>query len=1205
MSTKIDLTTNKVPLVLSTQVSNFTTVLSTTTTKPTGVNITNIVTQESGGSSSIDLRDGERMRDNDCNATNSDEDPLLQDSNVRSSVVVAAPQLDDKQVDQRNLSDKQDNVTIDDNDQQVENTNGSTVSYDEAEDEDLDETPKQLLEAADEEANDEILSKRAFIINRGSSISKELRKLKKQRAKLFPKGSVLRRKKEKKKFKSTQTRQSSATTASYGNLTPTDQYVHLLQQLKLQQQQNLQPSFVSTASSNPISYTLRQHFPSLATNTQQLSSTVQKLIMGKLSPQTSGTRQSGRLVPLQLHTDHNNDPQQYPGIVSSAHGELSSYNINNKNPTSSRLNEVISQWASSDESPIYASSGSLIKQAIKQQQVSPSTKNKMIPIEIIGLDPAVTNSIMYGSNEALRENSHPSSDSSQAYHQQTPVSSNADDLDHKHHNHHHLNHNHEPKIYQPSLIRGSGHLARTKVFERPKASSILHIHHFHTQAKPTTSIEHHQRQIGSSADASSADQQEMIVSGGRNSPAAENLLHVIQQQQQQQQPVHQHIQYQQPDRAYKNSLTPQHQQVYVNDRGQLVYLSVEDQNSTSIVTQSRPIDSQEVQQQQQQQQVEPQSGENQDQASWQTVGLQVESPPNSHDQQSSHQDNIQQQNEYSSGTPESQGLDSQLLQQADGQEQQQQHQQQELHSLPQQQLESNLEQDQAAIQLQTALNSSQSIGNNHPESVNNHHGGILMVPRQIQPHQQSGDPKQTRQVFLATNDDQTTATTIGSMIGRGNRAQHEVQTESPDNKQHQFLMVSYKPKPQQYQSLQNITQYSSDESYGTSTNTRNPYNEGQESKPSLVSANTYPGQQLFKSANILLKPFASNIAHLSQPAGHQLIGGSNFNSVPYGGSDITLTRYRPLNLTEPLSHIIMENQNRAVRTNFSNPILQIPSKYQVQENRVPSSPLSPLINHSALKSLLVNDKLNNPASHLNNTIQGTWLTPLNNQLENDKFLSNHTNQHETNSVDNSSLLFKQLQKVRSELQRQQQQQTNNGPQVQSKLLLMNSNNTGRILPQEELLSLLHDFRIHNLTSTNSGNLLFGQNNNPFNATFGDSNLATAFRPNLNHNLKYSNINNNNKQNTPTHKFINNNLANNITTSQQQNGFANSNLKLANTVKQSSFESTLVPIKSLQPIKSQPTIQDYSEFDDASGLSNLALAFIFIISLITLTIIAGK
>lgn len=1304
MSTEIDLTTNRDPVVslsttnlvsITTSASSSTTTTptnSTPTTKPKSIN-TNIVpppldssqernkSLDSGGEEG-EVVDEKNIRDDgDCkvSANTNLEDPLSTDSNVQSSVVVAAPppasslsllqpapSTSATLLEERKLvldqAAKQTNSThtngnddsgSDGGDQQVDN-GSSTVSYDGTVevDEDLDETPttKQALLAINEEAinSDETLSKRAFLINRGSSISEELRKLRKQRAKFFPKGSVLKRKKGKKKFKSTQTRQSSATTASYENLAaPTDQYVQLLRQLKLQhhqqqqhQHQYRQPSFVS-ASINPISSTLRQHFPSLATNTHQLSSTVQKLIMGKLSPQTSGTRQSGRLVPLQLQlaaaaaAHDNNDQQQqvmYPSIVSahSLHGgETLTYT---KSPSSNRLNEVLHQWASSDESPMYASSGSLLKQAIRQQQVNnpnpnpnpnlnlnpnANKSNKMIPIEIIGLDPAVTNSIMYGSNESLRGNSHPISDSS-------PVSS-GDDMDHKQHG-----------VYHASSIRAP-HMPSKAYAERPKASSILHIHHFHTQAKANSPMMQHQRQIGSNADASSAEQQEIVVSGSQSTPA-DGLLQVIQHQQPTGQ---QHITYQQPDRGYRSGQAPQHKQVYVNDRGQLVYLSVEDQNSTSIVAQTRPADPQESPQQ-----VEPQSGENQDQASWQTAGLQQVEPTTGGNEQQSAQDNLQQQNEYAPGAPESQALDSQQQQQADAQEQQQQQDPQ---------IEANLQQqDQAALQLQAALNSSQSIGNSLPESGNNRHRGILMVPRQIhqQQHQlqSANDPtKQTRQVFSATNDDPQT---IG-MIGHGNGvAQHEAQTgggnsELPttDNKQ-QFLMVSYKPKPQQYQlsslspsslQFQNATTStllpsSADDPYGTSTNTRSPYNEGQESKPSFVSANSYPGQQLFKSANILLKPFASNIAHMSQPSANQFVTSNNEVS-PFGGNDINLTRYRPLNITDPLSQIIIDNQNGAIRTNYTSPMLQVPSRYLVQENRVPSSPLSPLMSHPAFKSLLVttSERLSNPTSPLSNNnnnttrnfqvslgnVPGTWLVPLNEQFgeqnnnNNRLFLSNQTNQ--TGSIENS-LLYKQLQKVRDELllQQQQQQQQHqqqqsqqaSNPQIQSKTLINNPNNntTNRIPPNGELLSLLHDLRLYNLTSdlSNSDNVLAGQNNLPFNFTsYGDSNLVTNIRPNIN---KY----NNNKQNHPQLKLINNNLANNSNISQQRNGFASNNLKLANNVKHNGIEDTLMPIRSLQPIKTtQPSVQDYSDFEDTSGLSNLALAFIFIVSLITLTIIAGE
>jgi len=324
---------------------------------------------------------------------------------------------------------------------------------------------------------EEELNRRVFMgASKGSS--ENPRRL---RSKLFLGGPVRgrrrnrRQRKASKTTKSTQTRQSF-TTADYRGVNLND---------------------LST-SGNPISSTIRQHFPILPRG-QKISTAVQKLILNKLTPQTSypqSTKQSFAHEGSAGHPYSSNSM-----LMKQASGFMDS----------SRLNDYTNHWASSDDLPTYSAN------ALKQHD------QKMVPIEVIGLDPVVADSILFGPNEAQSESSQKYSTAGRAHSQ----------------------------VNLPHSLHVTRALASP---ERPRASSILHIHHFHhTPKQKPTEIEHSQGQQGEPA---SADDHQSDVASSQNP---------------------------EPNREQWNESQAQShegRQLFVNEKGELVYLAADGQNTS-------------------------------------------------------------------------------------------------------------------------------------------------------------------------------------------------------------------------------------------------------------------------------------------------------------------------------------------------------------------------------------------------------------------------------------------------------------------------------------------------------------------------------------------------------------------------------------------------------------------------------------------------
>lgn len=579
------------------------------------------------------------------------------------------------------------------------------------------------------EQDEDLLSRRASL--RGSSkLSEEVRRLR-EHAKLLGKIplSSKRAKRRKKKgagsrdkamSKSTLTRQST-TTVGYGNLQEW-------------------PS---------ISSSIRQHFPTLA-NPLQLPSAVQKLIMNKLNPNTGQHQNPRQNLESLIQQQHQNQLPQ--GMDESALNEI----MHQHQKDNGRLVDFLNQWAPSEDTPTLAGMNSA---SLDKHQPS----NNMVPVEIIGLDPAVTNSILYDSNGSVDSQA----DSSQTYPSKGDNSANSiypqSDM-------------HQVNQYGASNLQSKGYPGRT--------SSVLHIHHFHhSQVRPGNAMMQGQAGTGMKTD----DQGESSANGN-NVQSIESLSGNYVQTRQQQEKVIQ---------------SP----MYVNEKGEVVYLAMAaptSQDDQSGGAENRPMNG-ESEQTEQQQLNSGSPGTNQE--------IQLIDPNNPQNHISQHQMN-QEYPGLDSTRAQGDPMQSTIIGDSSGTEE---------HPM-----------DPSSMQEQTTSRP-QQVANESPSS----HSVYAMTK-----NRQLYGTKHPR-AFAETSDSQTVHSE-SSQIGP--------ETNSGDAKQpqKQLLMVSYKP---QQQPQRNITEDSR-----TPKGTRNPYNEGQESKSSLITAKhpVVGHHDMLKGTTLLLGPIMGN-----------------------------------------------------------------------------------------------------------------------------------------------------------------------------------------------------------------------------------------------------------------------------------------------------------------------------------------------------------
>lgn len=1108
----------------------------------------------------------------------------------------------------------------------------------------MDENEPDLVDF-DSDDEQQQLSRRLFLSkhNKPNSVADEFKRLKNQGSKLLAK-NPLKRKKSKKKAKPMRPRLGT-TTVDYGNMisaySNNHHHHHHHGGLPAGSPLNSQVS-----ATNAISNTIRQHFPAMLANpTQQLSTTVQKLIMSKLSPSASNQQAQTVLAGLQGKRPLHNHAQ----LMAPNHGlyqqhQPGSYLDN------ARIVEALSQLASSNEdsSPMGFASSANHKPHIQaslplgaQQQ-----GNKMIPIEIIGLDPTVTNNILqsYDSEQGatgVGQSAPPLGDPMQVY----PG-------------------HHEPAIYHHQDSSGQQALAQqlqqlqaakaadgsSKSF--PRASSILHIHHFHTP--PSKAGGGPQAQLVAGAE---ADQQEP---GGMRAPSPQQ---------------------QAPQRVVANGKTTQ-QKVYINDKGQVVYLSVEDQSEGKGQAGGE------------QPQPDGSAGE---QAQLQAMSDGHETRPGgdtggqlSEQQQQEYQ---QAQQEYAQA-PNGLQVETDQQHQVDASSNQQEPQQVETISLANGDQPMGL---QANGVFKTLLNPLYG-------------GQQQLVYRNMS---KLGEPRQ--KVYLASKGH-----AISLIGGRENDGLPAGEGESGEKQQ--LLMVSYKPQQQ----IRNVTD-------DLLPGQRNPYNEGQESKPSFIAANHLlaGAPQLLKGSSLMLRPFQSQLT--SGRFGSPFFVNNSGSAMDDFNYDLMRLRQQQqsLNLSDimarlngthslgaDLAHLdALRTGNKsshlhgmlttvstplqpvvASPTSESIPLTIVPihqaanTSYQLgaqlqsgrlspQENRVPFQ-TSP-----ALKAL-ISDMANNnihPALLAANhsrpielaSVQSSWLVPdmmdkLSASLQSNGYnakaalsaitaLRNNGTMFGGSSLTSPSsqnflienLTF--LKHLRELKERLKQANAESDPQLISHHHLLSLNSTNK-LSNDDLLSLINGLRLNNgsTTSINLTQQLQPHSSLPiiesFQAPSGLASLEPIARPNKfglpqssspapqlarpplhaitlpvgassaldgsiqNNNSKHirSKIGSSNSANlSSAHTgLINNDHHQRNQQHQRSNGHNNKDHRTAMESQQSdvSVDRPMPPTPG-QMDKHHPQvismISDDSEFaSDNNGLGTIALAFIFI-SLITLTLLAGK
>lgn len=896
-----------------------------------------------------------------------------------------------------------------------------------------------------------------------------------------------------KKLTSQQRQAITTTTSGYGNL--------------------LESSSNSNSNNNkPLSTTLKEHFPSLATPIN-LSTAVQRLIMNKLNSALTSSGSSNN------HNNNNNNLGN-TASASSQHSSSSVYPGYQK-----QHNHYMQQ---SQQSPSYADDQMAFRDHMwdssmkdhysgsgsSNSATSPSlvsvgggddragNSKPVIPIEIIGLDPAVTNSILFGDGGDQNDFLSSSSRSPSPPPNRSP--SPAQSIYSSSYNN---NNNRYNNVYSPSgpvaVIGGP-----------PKASSVLHVHHFHMQKNqpPTALI--------SQQEASS----KLLINHHHHQPSYYNHQPSLEQQQleQQQQQSQQQQQQDEPSNQQQQQPQQQQQQVFYNDKGDLVYLTVENQG---VGGGEQPEQQQDNQETDSQAQTMPQINSGDSSTTTATIYQHQHQPEQN-------PSDIQQQQDYANG-----GQDS---------------------------------------------------NSNNDLQVNSNRA------RKARP----SDSKS-----------------------------YQV---DPDNKQ-QLVMVGYKP----LESAQNQTTLV-DNNNGQQQQQQVYASDGQESKSSLISApknflltSTDAGRSILKNIIGQQQSSASTIAANNNKLANELtilpiqtVGGETLNSTLIStNNEQSKAKLRSLLSQAPASRITMGNQ---------------------QENRVPTSlSNSNTINIRPISNSLMkihmlrqkpmgfsNEQQNFPDSNNNLRINdhalgnGYGLYPFG--FKNiTGFMQQQQQQRPSISQQQHSLvesiaLLKKLQQ-----QQQQMNRNNNQLMIQQGSLfpqlkqLTNSNHHS-----DDLIQLLQNELKMNASLSNNHHL-----HNPFNSIAG-GNLTSDQQAVLSALAQLNNSSNNSALPTIQHPFgrfemtqassltplrylrtqTSNGMNNNFLNNHYYHNHNKPSLLNANPALVGGGGSTS---KQLNPADIRHHIQQpgpeeaASEVVDDPGIGTVALAFIFVISLVTLTIFIGK
>lgn len=457
-----------------------------------------------------------------------------------------------------------------------------------------------------QDESQQLISRRAHNSLASLGITKELRRLRDQRKKLFnSKGLTSRRRRRRKKsteeqeeqkkrtaansklIKSMQTRQGSiSTTPASSN------YVNLLASPSL-----TEPAGQSSPSSS-LSNAIKQHLPSF-----QLSSTVQKLLLSKLIGQQNQQQQTqkqpvGHFNQLTAPFAHFHDHQasgslaSVDSLASVGDVDLSGKqpDLNNNDIEDSRLSDLIDAFGHQQSSPsgdsinanfrlpsVAAASAASVAPSEQQLRFQQPGK-QLIPIEIIGIDPSVSNSILYGpSSQDLSSTSgsasgngaettpgeqaeQPLSDSSQVFasnggHEDS-TSVSADQTNAGQEDDFEATHHRPPNSINEQLTRFQ------HPRQQPKPSSVFHIHHFH-HTNPKVG-ENNQPETTSTP----AEQ------GGGGGGGGETSQATVEPSDQQPDGI-QETSGQQHQQGTPSDNDQNRQQVAVNERGELVYVSSE------------------------------------------------------------------------------------------------------------------------------------------------------------------------------------------------------------------------------------------------------------------------------------------------------------------------------------------------------------------------------------------------------------------------------------------------------------------------------------------------------------------------------------------------------------------------------------------------------------------------------------------------------
>lgn len=948
------------------------------------------------------------------------------------------------------------------------------------------------------------LSRRAFFGDklpalRGGPLLSEIRKLRNQtHSKLFNNSSAAsrrkRRKKRKKKFKTLssiispestkensnqkvkssinpkllsqlnkamQTRQSSIATNGYSTglnglsamadasllsqLPPTPSSLHSLSEL--------QHPHSTAAASQTISNVIKHRFPT------PLSAAMQKLLLGKLA--TGSSADFPRLSINKQNLLQQNQPSSSSNYMMSTLMQ---------NPQGVEyLRELLKQSMTLNrdhKGPMlpYESqlaSNTLLKYTQAANQLSgdsdalnhPAAGDKLIPVEIIGLDPAVTDSILH--------NNHNSNSNVNNQHDSSLVDSQAD----------------ATRVFE-SIGAGNSHDAfrdtdvvsaahTSDLHQRPsqKPSSVFHIHHYHHTKSSPSNLPRPQADTTETSHV-----QERPASPPGTSEASATSDHEDQTQIQD-----------------DNPKPPQ--QVLVNDRGQLVYMSMNDANAANASGSQSGAS------------VEGQQTAAEDESKQTEVGFkrpmqQSEPSPDSEAQQVDQTDDSdsQQSDEVQRQPPRDYGRDQVLVHGQEGQE-------------------------YFENQMKAANRHREAPMRGRYPSHRHNSSRLVRYQAEMSPERLPNSYWQMQDVTgaQATND------------------HHERYLKHPA---HPLLMVSYRPQQQ-------VHANSSIYSELPAGLRRYPYNEGSESKSSLVAAKGLLGtKHLQEATNKLLS--SKNTSNLSQMlAGNEAIHKGNMPQRNNGYIVGTLDNYDRLNKSQPNGAISSFGlpQNTSATDSMDNirvPNLLLPFKSQTV----------PLLTHFGPAS---NKTIGSSGRHYSPFNASSLAQPILNlpessvvlrQLQRQIAAHNLTGLHGGYPFNLQGYLDTSLMPALTSLRSHQQNATK--------------------LSNEELLSLLHHLKHLNNTL---GSPAIGR---PAPALIR---LNTSQRP-------PGDITNLSPI-TGVRKITATNGASDI------HGF--------------DMNATGGEIKQMIDQTSTTT----AHLTDASGIGNLALAFIFFVSMLTFVVIAGK